>query len=72
MNPVKTYQSLLYKLPCFSVGLFSNSPIGYALNILQRRKLLKARYNNWFNYLRIQGYTIIINYMTKEDCRKVI
>ena len=47
-----------------------NSPIGSTWNILRRRKYLLTRYENWFDDLKNQGYTVIHDYIDKEECKK--
>ena len=49
-----------------------NSPIGSTWNILKRRQRLLARHANWFDDLKTQGYSIVHNYMSKEECKKTI
>ena len=49
-----------------------NSPIGSTWNILRRRQNLQARYENWFDDLKTQGYTIIHDYIDKEECEKAV
>ena len=47
-----------------------NSPLSSAWKILRRRQNLLVRHSNWFNDLKTQGYTIIHNYLSKEQCNK--
>ncbi len=47
-----------------------NSPIGSTWNTLKRRQRLLARHKNWFDDLKTQGYTIVHDYMNKEECKK--
>ena len=49
-----------------------NSPIGSTWNTLKRRQRLLARHKNWFDDLKTQGYTIVHDYMNKEECKKAV
>lgn len=47
-----------------------NSPLSSPWKILRRRQKLRARHSSWFDDLKTQGYTIIHNYLSKEQCNK--
>lgn len=46
-----------------------NSPISLAWKTAKRRKKLLMRHSDWYNDLKTQGYTIIHNYLSKEQCK---
>ncbi len=49
-----------------------NSPLSSAWKILRRRQNLLVRHATWFDDLKTQGYTIIHNYLSKEQCKKAV
>jgi hypothetical protein len=49
---------------------FFNSPLISPFKILRRRQRLLSKHASWFNDLKTQGYTIVHNYLSKEQCNK--
>lgn len=47
-----------------------NSPLISPFKILRRRQRLLSKHAIWFNDLKNQGYTIVHNYLSKEQCNK--
>ena len=49
-----------------------NLPLSSFRKILRRRQNLLVRHASWFNDLNTQGYTIVHNYLSKEQCKKAV
>ncbi|MDB4154683.1 phytanoyl-CoA dioxygenase family protein [Candidatus Pelagibacter sp.] len=49
-----------------------NSPLSSAWKILRHRQNLLVRHASWFDDLKTQGYTIVHNYLSKEQCKKAV
>lgn len=50
---------------------FLNSPLISPMKILRRRQRLLSKHASWFDDLKSQGYTIVNNYLSEEECKKV-
>ena len=50
---------------------FLNSPLISPMKILRRRKRLLSKHPSWFDDLKSRGYTIVNNYLSEEECKKV-
>jgi|AACY02.14.fsa_nt_gi hypothetical protein len=51
---------------------FLNSPLISPLKILRRRQRLLSNHASWFEDLKSQGYRIIENYLSEEQCKKIV
>jgi hypothetical protein len=51
---------------------FLNSPLISTLKILRRRQRLLSNHASWFDDLKSQGYRIIENYLSEEQCKKIL
>lgn len=47
-----------------------NSPFISPFKMMRRRQRLLSKHASWFDDLKTQGYTIIHNYLSKEQCKK--